>query len=106
MILKEREIKSVFNDQNTNMIFLVYGPNEGLIRDIVQKLSVFFRGNETAEEIILSATSIDEEPSKLMDEIQKCLKFYFQIKITARPGLHNGRERFLQYHRGREKLRE
>ena len=70
MILKEHEIKGVFNDQNTNMIFLVYGPNEGLIRNIVQKLSVFFRGNETAEEIILSATSIDEEPNKLMDEIQ------------------------------------
>ena len=35
MILKEHEIKGVFNDQNTNMIFLVYGPNEGLIRNIV-----------------------------------------------------------------------
>ena len=79
MILKEHEIKGVFNDQNTNMIFLVYGPNEGLIRNIVQKISVFFRGNETAEEITLSATSIDEERNKLMDETLMLMNLWSAI---------------------------
>jgi len=70
MIVKENDIKSIFNSQHKNLIFLVYGPNEGMIRNIVKSLSSIFQNNESADEIILTAKTIDEEPNKLMDEIQ------------------------------------
>tara|TARA_B100000686_G_scaffold272127_1_gene289113 strand:+ start:1337 stop:2362 length:1026 start_codon:yes stop_codon:yes gene_type:complete len=70
MILKESNIKSIFDNQNKNLIFLVYGPNEGLVRNIIQSLSSIFKTNESADEVALSAKTIDEDPNKIMDEIQ------------------------------------
>ena len=70
MILKESNIKSIFDNQNKNLIFLVYGPNEGLVRNIIQSLSSIFKNNESADEVALSAKTIDEDPNKIMDEIQ------------------------------------
>ncbi len=70
MIIKENSIKSVFNNQNKNLIFLVYGPNEGLIRSIIQSLSTIFKDNESADEVVISGKNLDEEPSRLMNEIQ------------------------------------
>ena len=70
MIIKENNIKSIFDSQHKNLIFLVYGPNEGMIRNIVKSLSSIFQNNESSDEIMLSAKTIDEEPNKLMDEIQ------------------------------------
>tara|TARA_B100001250_G_scaffold394123_1_gene397610 strand:- start:2166 stop:3191 length:1026 start_codon:yes stop_codon:yes gene_type:complete len=70
VILKEHNIKGVFNNHNKNLIFLVYGPNEGLVRNIIQSLSSIFKNNDPADEVVLSAKTLDEEPNKLIDEIQ------------------------------------
>ena len=70
MILKEHSIQGVFNNQNKNLIFLVYGPNEGLVRNIIQSLSSIFKNDESADEVALSAKNLEEEPNKIMDEIQ------------------------------------
>ena len=70
MILKEHSIKSVFNNQNKNLIFLVYGPNEGLIRNTIQSLSTIFKDDDSTGEVFLTAKNLDEEPNKIMDEIQ------------------------------------
>ena len=70
MILKEHEINKIIQDKYDNLIFLVYGPNEGLVRSIIQSLSSIFKNNETIDEITLSAKNLDEEPNRLVDEIQ------------------------------------
>ena len=70
MILKEHNIKSVFSNQNKNLIFLVYGPNEGLVRNIIQSLSSIFKNNDSADEIVLSAKALDEDPNQIIDEIK------------------------------------
>ena len=70
MILKEHSIQGVFNNQNKNLVFLVYGPNEGLVRNIIQSLSSIFKNDESADEVALSAKNLEEEPNKIMDEIQ------------------------------------
>tara|TARA_B100000029_G_scaffold300120_1_gene293081 strand:- start:3 stop:1028 length:1026 start_codon:yes stop_codon:yes gene_type:complete len=75
MILKEHNIKSAFNHQNKNLIFLVYGPNEGLVRNIIQSLSLIFKNNESTDEVTLYGKTLDEEPNKLMDEIQTVSMF-------------------------------
>ena len=70
MILKEHNIQNVFNNQTKNLIFLVYGPNEGLVRNISQSLSSIFKNGESADEVVLSAKTLEDEPNKIMDEIQ------------------------------------
>ena len=86
MIVKEKNIKSFFDHQHKNLIFLVYGPNEGLVRNIVRSLSSIFKNNESADEIVLTAKIIDEEPNKLMDEIQT-FSMFSNKKIFAKEGL-------------------
>ncbi len=75
MILKEHDIKSAFNKQNKNLIFLVYGPNEGLVRNIIQSLSQIYQNNESADAVTIDAKTLDEEPNKLNDEIQTISMF-------------------------------
>ena len=75
MILKEHSIQSVFNNQTKNLIFLVYGPNEGLVRNIIQSLSSMFKNNESADEVVLSPKTLEEEPNKIVDEIQTLSMF-------------------------------
>ena len=70
MILKESTIKDIFANKNRNLIFLVYGPNEGLVRNIIQTLSTTFKNNDAADEVLISAKNLDEEPNKIMEEIQ------------------------------------
>ena len=70
MILKESIIKDIFANKNKNLIFLVYGPNEGLVRNIIQTLSTTFKNNDAADEVLISAKNLDEEPNKIMEEIQ------------------------------------
>ena len=70
MILKESTIKDIFANKNKNLIFLVYGPNEGLVRNIIQTLSTTFKNNDSVDEVLISAKNLDEEPNKIMEEIQ------------------------------------
>ena len=43
MIIKENNIKSIFDSQHKNLIFLVYGPNEGMIRKIINLSNIICR---------------------------------------------------------------
>ena len=70
MILKENIIKDILSNKNKNLIFLVYGPNEGLVRNIIQTLSTMFKNNDSADEVLISAKNLDEDPNKIMEEIQ------------------------------------
>ena len=82
MILKEYNIKTTINNQNKNLIFLVYGPNEGLNRNIIQSIRSEFTSNDSAEQIDIAAKTLDEEPNKLVDEI-KTFSMFNDKKIIS-----------------------
>lgn len=74
MIIKENQLTSRFNkvDENYRPI-LLFGPNEGLIRDNLNKITLLFKGN--TEEIRFTGKYINEQPFIFLDEIQTISMF-------------------------------
>jgi len=75
MIFKDFKIKDIFGVNKKNPVILVYGPNEGLVRDNVNKLCFHFKKHDEAEEITLTEKNLDDEPNKIFDEIDTISMF-------------------------------
>ena len=62
MIVKENQLLNQFDGTNINyQPILLYGPNEGLIRENLDKIKKIFKKNN-AEEISFTGKLIDEQP--------------------------------------------
>ena len=82
MLIKENQLLQKFKEQNINYVpLLLYGPNEGLIRENYNRLKYIF--NQTNfEEINLIGKVIDEQPEILIDEIKTVSMFNDHKIIT------------------------
>ena len=76
MIIKENQLFSQFDRiQNNYQPILLYGPNEGLIRENVNKIKKFFKP-DSLEEISFTGKHINEQPEVFNDEIQTISMFH------------------------------
>ena len=76
MIIKENQLFSQFDRrQNNYQPILLYGPNEGLIRENVNKIKKIFIA-DSLEEISFTGKYINEQPEILNDEIQTISMFH------------------------------
>jgi DNA polymerase-3 subunit delta len=82
MLIKENQLLQKFKEQNINYVpLLLYGPNEGLVRENYTKLKKIF--NETNfEEINFIGRAITEQPEILVDEIKTVSMFNDHKIIT------------------------
>ena len=74
MLIKEPQLNQILEDQNQKIIILLYGPNEGLIRENYLKIKNIFSEN-IADELIFTGKSIIEKPTALLDEIRTVSMF-------------------------------
>ncbi len=75
MIIKENQILNLFeNGSDTCQPILLYGPNEGLVRENILKIKRLFKRKNT-EEITFTGRSISDEPFIFSDEIQTMSMF-------------------------------
>ena len=82
MLIKEFQfLENIKKQKNSHPPLLLYGPNEGLIRDNCSKIKKLFN-KSNAEEVNFIGKSICEEPEKLIDEIQTISMFSDQKIIT------------------------
>ena len=66
MIIKENQLFSMFDRmQNNYQPILLYGPNEGLIRENVNKIKGIFK-TDSLEVISFTGKYINEQPKYLM----------------------------------------
>ena len=69
MIIRENQLLNQFSKEKNNyQPMLLYGSNEGLIRENINKVKNIFAENN-AEEIIFTGKSIDEKPEVFNDEL-------------------------------------
>ena len=64
MIIKDFQIEKIFNNKGF-LPFLIYGPNEGLIRDHIGKIKSSYLNDVDYEEISLTGKSLDTNPDIL-----------------------------------------
>jgi DNA polymerase-3 subunit delta len=86
MLIKENLLIQKFKEQKNHYSpILIYGPNEGLVRDNFLKLKEIFNQNN-AEEINFTGKLINDQPEALIDEIQTVSMFNDQkIIIIEQP---------------------
>ena len=86
MLVRENQLIVKFKEQKSQFApTLLYGPNEGLIRENFLKIKENFNQNN-AEEISFSGKFINEQPNILIDEIQTVSMFNEQkIIIIEQP---------------------
>ena len=82
MLIRENQLLQKFKEQNLSYVpLLLYGPNEGLIRENYTKLKNLFIQN-SFEEINLTGKAITEQPETLFDEINTVSMFNDHKIIT------------------------
>ncbi|MDA9591971.1 hypothetical protein N9R78_02800, partial [Pelagibacteraceae bacterium] len=82
MLVRENQLIQLFKEQNNeHQPILLYGPNEGLIRENFLKIKEIFNQNNS-EEVCFSGKLINDQPDILVDEVQTVSMFNEQKIIT------------------------
>jgi len=82
MLIRENLLIQKVKEQKINYSpILIYGPNEGLVRENFLKIKEIFNQNNT-EEVCFSGKLINDQPEILVDEVQTVSMFNEQKIIT------------------------
>jgi len=65
MIIKDFQIEKIIKENKGFLPFLIYGPNEGLIRNHIQKIKSDYLSDVDFEEISITGKSLDLSPDTL-----------------------------------------
>ena len=93
MIIKEYQLNEVIKKSSYPRFILFFGPNEGLIRENILKISSSFKENIETDEITINGKSLDENHTLLNEEIRSFSMFSEQKIIY----LENLKDKHLQY---------
>jgi DNA polymerase-3 subunit delta len=98
MIIKEYQLNEVIKKGSYPSFLLVFGPNEGLIRDDILKISSSFKENLETDEITINGKAIEENHS-LIDEEVRSFSMFSEKKIIH---IEHLKDKHLQYFENQE----
>ena len=98
MIIKEYQLNDIIKKNSYPQFLLFFGPNEGLIRDNILKISASFKEDLETDEITINGKALDENHS-LIDEEIRSFSMFSEKKIMH---LENLKEKHLQYFENQE----
>ena len=81
MIIKEFQLNDTINKGSVPQFLLFYGPNEGLIRDDILKISEEFKAGKDIDEITINGKEIEENQNIFDEEIRSFSMFSEQKLI-------------------------
>ena len=81
MIIKQFQLAKIINPKLFQS-FLIYGPNEGLVRDNIDKLYKSFSDDSECERLYITNKQIDEDPTVLQNEMDSISMFSSKKFIT------------------------
>ena len=93
MIIKEFQLNEVIKNSSFPHFLLIYGPNEGLIRDDVLKIAEAFKQKKETDEITINGKAVDENQS-IIDEEIRSFSLFSEQKIIH---LENIKDKHLQF---------
>ena len=93
MIIKEFQLSEVIKSGSLPQFLLIYGPNEGLIRDDILKIVQSFRQKKETDEITINGKAVDENQS-IIDEEIRSFSLFSEQKIIH---LENIKDKHLQF---------
>ena len=93
MIIKEFQLNEVIKKASLPQFLLIYGPNEGLIRDDTLKIAESFRQKKETDEITINGKAVDENQN-IIDEEIRSFSLFSEQKIIH---LENIKDKHLQF---------
>ena len=93
MIIKEFQLREAIKRVTLPQLLLIYGPNEGLIRDNILKITDAFKQKNETDEISINGKAIDENQN-IIDEEMRSFSFFSEQKIIH---LENIKDKHLQF---------
>ena len=76
MIIKDYELDKVFNEKHSFQSYLIYGPNEGLVREQINKIKDRCLSTENFELVSLSGKDLDADNRILYNSAYTVSMFY------------------------------
>ncbi len=81
MIIKENQLEKIVKDTEKFLNILIYGPNEGLVREQIEKLTKDYLSKDDYEEISFSGRDLDDDAGSL-ETIIRSVSMFFKNKIV------------------------
>ena len=81
MIIKDFQLEKIVHENKGFFGLLVYGPNEGLVKEQIDRVLNDLLSKDEFEKIILQGKSLDNEPLAL-DEIVKTVSMFHNKKVV------------------------
>ncbi len=86
MVIKEHQLEKIIKDSTQFLNILIYGPNEGLVKDQIEKLVKNYLSQGEYEEIGFNGKDLDDDPGSL-EAIIRSVSMFFQNKIVIADGI-------------------
>ena len=81
MIIKEHELEKFLNDNDQLLNILVYGPNEGLVKEQIEKIKQNYLSKEECELVNVTGKDLDNEP-RMLDDVVRTISMFSKKKIV------------------------
>ena len=81
MIIKEHQLEKIVRDSKKFLNILIYGPNEGLVREQIEKLAKDYLSKGDYEEISFNGKDLDDDAGSL-EAIIRSVSMFFKNKIV------------------------
>ena len=82
MIIKEHQIEKIVRENKKFLNILIYGPNEGLVREQIEKLANDYLSKGDYEEISFNGKDLDNDAGSL-EAILRSVSMFFKNKIVV-----------------------
>ena len=86
MIIKEFQLEKIVRERKQAQNILIYGPNEGLVKEQVEKISRTYLNNEEYEYITFNGKDLDNDPYSL-DSVIRTVSMFYKNKIVIVEGI-------------------
>ena len=81
MIIKDFQLEKIIKEATDFISILIYGPNDGLVREQIEKIKHNYLSKDEYEEISFNGKNLDNDPQSLNDIIQT-VSMFFTSKIV------------------------
>lgn len=80
MIIKDYQLNKVFSDNKKFLCFLFYGPNEGLVREQIDKVAQKYTSENEYDKLNLQGKELDEDAT-IVDSTLNTVSMFFRGKL-------------------------
>tara|TARA_B100000401_G_scaffold436557_1_gene380263 strand:+ start:8457 stop:9482 length:1026 start_codon:yes stop_codon:yes gene_type:complete len=81
MLIKEFQLGKIFQEKRNFLSLMLFGPNEGLIREYIDKITGDYLDDDKYELVSFSGKDLDQDPQSLHDILQS-VSMFFKNKIV------------------------